>query len=192
MTTAEAPTAPVDVLIVDDDPLVRKALRAVLERAGYHCEEASDGAEAMDQALRNPPRCVLLDLIMPGLDGFGVARRIRSDPRTRGARLHCLTGRTDQEARTQALQAGFETYLVKPVSPSQLLDVVRREAGGEAWVFGLQMAEARELLDWLENHGCTGLEVVCQAEGEFAVRCVPPPGARLVQDEGGAVRLEPT
>jgi CheY-like chemotaxis protein len=191
MTTAEASTAPVDVLIVDDDPLARRALRAVLERAGYHCEEASDGPQAMDQALRNPPRCVLLDLIMPGLDGFVVARRMRSDPRTRGAHLHCLTGRTDQEARTQALQAGFETYLVKPVSPRLLLEVVRREARGEDWVFGLQLAEARELLDWLENHGCTSLEMVTLEEGGCAVRCVPPPGTRLVQEEGGAVRLVP-
>jgi CheY-like chemotaxis protein len=67
MRTGEAP-AGVDVLIAEDDPLMRASLRLLLEGQGYTCAEASNGREAVDLARRHPPRCVLLDLAMPELD----------------------------------------------------------------------------------------------------------------------------
>jgi DNA-binding response OmpR family regulator len=128
---------------------------------------------------------------MPGLDGFGVARQLRLDPRTRAAHIDCLTGRVDIEARQQALLAGCERYLTKPVDPTELLDVVHQQVAHSEppWITGLGKAEAEELMDWLENHGCTNLEVDWRGEEGFALRCACPPGNRLGMGPEGHLRL---
>jgi CheY-like chemotaxis protein len=183
----------VDILIAEDDALVRGYLRHLLEREGYTIAEAADGIQAVDLARRHQPRCVLLDLGMPGKDGFTVARELRLDPRTRTAHIHCLTGRMDSAAREQALRAGCEMYLTKPVNTTQLLEVVGQQvkAAEPEWVTGLGLAEARDLMDWLENHGCTRMELDYRGEEGFAVRCCSPPGQRLGRDEKGRVCLLP-
>src|SRR3954451_4671484 len=105
----------IDVLIADDEAVARKVVRRLLEQQGYTCAEAGDGRQAVELARSLSPRCVLLDLSMPGLDGFAVARTLRSDPRTRAAHIHCLTGMTDSQSRSQASASGCELYLTKPV-----------------------------------------------------------------------------
>lgn len=187
------PSDSVDVLIVEDDASVRQALRLLLERGGYRCAEAKNGQEALALAHAEPPRCVLLDLLMPGLDGFAVARRLRADLRTFGAHIHCLTGLQDRLIQEQARRAGCEEFLSKPVDSRSLLEIMRRhlQEAGESpatVVSGLSKPEAEDLLDWLENHGCTGLAVTAEGDN-FAVRCICPPGLHLVAQEGGAVRL---
>jgi len=87
----------VDVLIAEDDELLRLSLRLLLEQEGYTCAEAATGREALEAAHRHRPRCVLLDLGMPELDGLAVTRLLRSDPRTRAAHIHCLTGEADAD-----------------------------------------------------------------------------------------------
>jgi CheY-like chemotaxis protein len=124
---APAPDPSVDVLIAEDDPNVRFAMRRLLEGRGYTCAEAQDGLEAVDIARQHPPRLVLMDLMMPGLDGFSAAQQLRADPRTRAARIHCLTGLDFPAARVAARQAGCEGFLTKPVDSDGLLDVVRTE-----------------------------------------------------------------
>src|SRR5947209_5498798 len=132
MTAQAERTAPVDVLIAEDNPFTRKSLRGLLERQGYTCVEAEDGLRAVELALSAPPKCVLLDLVMPGLDGFAVARRLRADPRTSAAHIHCLTGLSDPAAREQARQAGCEAFLTKPLDMEVLLEVLRPSAGPAA------------------------------------------------------------
>jgi CheY-like chemotaxis protein len=180
----------VDVLIAEDDAPMRQGLRRLLERWGFHCVEAGDGQEALDLAVRLPPRCVLLDLMMPRLDGFAVARALRADPRTRTARIHCLSALADPQSRRQALEAGCEQFLIKPVDPAELLQAVREPAVLPPPVLasGLTMGQAEALLDWLENHGCTGLGVSLQESG-VAVYGICPPGLRLSRDAGGVPRL---
>jgi CheY-like chemotaxis protein len=187
------PSGSVDVLIVEDDASTRQSLRLLLERYGYHCVEAQDGQEALALARAEPPRCVLLDLHMPGLDGFAVARRLRADLRTFGAHIHCLTGQQDRQTQEQARRAGCEGFLTKPVDSRSLLEVLRRQLGepdspSATVVSGLKALEAEALLDWLENHGCTGLAVTTEEDG-FAVRCICPPGLHLAAQEDGCVRL---
>src|SRR5690348_18469173 len=124
MRIQTVPSEAVDVLIVEDDSLTRAALRLLLERSGYRCAEAADGLQALSVARERPPRCVLLDLVMPGLDGFAVARRLRTDLRTFGARIHCLTGLQDRLIRQQARRAGCEKFLTKPIDEAGLLEAV--------------------------------------------------------------------
>jgi CheY-like chemotaxis protein len=186
----------VDVLIAEDDELLRLSLRLLLEQEGYTCAEAATGREALEVAHRHRPRCVLLDLGMPELDGLAVTRLLRSDPRTRAAHIHCLTGVSDPESRRLAEDAGCERFLVKPVEPEALLEAIQapaqggEEARGPDSVSGLTLAEAEGLLDRLQNQGCEKLEASLD-EGGVTVRCVCPPGLRLTRDAGGAVRLLP-
>ena len=123
------PYAPVDVLIADDDSRLRGSLRLLLQAQGFTCAEAADGVQTMAIARKLTPRCVLLDLGMPGLDGLSVARRLRSDRRTAHAHVHCLTGRADPASRRQAEEAGCELYLTKPVDPTAVVAAVRGWTG---------------------------------------------------------------
>jgi DNA-binding response OmpR family regulator len=134
----------------------------------------------------------LLDLAMPGQDGFGVARRLRLEPRTRGIHIHCLTGLGDLGARARARLAGCEEFLTKPVDAARLLELVRRHVEPPAvrWLTGLSMAEARDAFASLERYGCDGLELSCQGRS-FSVRCACPPGLRLGRDARGRVSLLP-
>ena len=187
MTPRQA-DAPIDVLIADDDPELRHSVRLLLELRGYRCAEAADGREAVDLALRHAPRCLLLDLFMPGLDGLAVARTLRADPRTRGAHIHCVSGLHDSNAPQQARAAGCDRFLSKPIDPETLLEAVRGPEA-EGCVTGLSLVQAEELLDWLQNQGCTGLQLV-REDGHVTVRFECPPGLRLVRDADGHLRLE--
>jgi len=113
-----------DVLIVEDDPGARTAVRRLLEREGYTCAEAGDGREAVDIARLRPPRLVLMDLMMPEMDGFAAARQLRLDPRTQDIPIHCLTGLDFPEARRAAKRSGCEVFLTKPLDVEGLLDNV--------------------------------------------------------------------
>jgi CheY-like chemotaxis protein len=114
----------IDVLIAEDDPDVRFAVRQILEREGYTCAEAEDGRAAVEIARQSPPRLILMDLMMPGADGFSAAEQLRADPRTRGIHIHCLTALDFPAARRAAHRSGCEGFLTKPVDLESLLDVV--------------------------------------------------------------------
>jgi CheY-like chemotaxis protein len=168
-----SPAAPIDVLIADDDPLLRATMRAFLEQNGYTCAEAGDGREAVTVARDRHPQCVLLDLAMPELDGFAVASQLRADPHTRGMHIHCLTGRTDPDSRRRAAAVGCELFLPKPVEPAAVLQAVRGpvEPPSTGWITGLTSAEAEDLLDWLEANGYPPAELSFTDGVGFAVRC---------------------
>jgi two-component system CheB/CheR fusion protein len=159
-------------LIAEDDASLRTDLRRLFEQQGFTCAEAENGRQVLDLARGAPPRCVLLDLAMPEVDGLTVARSLRADPRTCGIHIHCLTGRGDPATRRQAGEAGFEEFLTKPVDPCELLAVVKREVCPAPFesVSGLTKAEAEDLLDWLEGRGCTEREVAWEEGRGFTVR----------------------
>jgi CheY-like chemotaxis protein len=190
MRVQALPSERVDILIAEDDAHVRVALRRLLEQIGYRCAEAANGRQAVSLAQAQPPQCVLLDLAMPELDGFSVARQLRADPRTAAAHIHCLTGLLDAQTRQQAHQAGCEAILTKPIDPPQLLEVVRRQVRPTeaAVVSDLTAAQAEKLMDWLENHGCTELELSSDAD-DYTIHCVCPPGLRLGQEANGSLRF---
>ncbi len=113
-----------DVLIAEDDPVIRLAVRHLLEGEGYTCAEAGDGREAVEIAQQCPPRLVLMDLMMPDVDGFTAAEQLRSHPRTRDVPIHCLTALDFPAARRAAERSGCEVFLTKPFDMDGLLDVV--------------------------------------------------------------------
>ena len=126
-----ATVAPVHVVIVEDNDDAREALEAALRALGHHVEVAGDGLSGLDLALTTHPDVVLLDIGLPGLDGYGVARALRE--KCDGARpyLVAMTGYGQPEDRRRAEAAGFDTHMVKPVSLARLQRVLGEVATGK-------------------------------------------------------------
>jgi two-component system cell cycle response regulator len=109
------------ILVVDDHPVNCELLEALLVPQGYNVETANSGAEALALARTNPPDLVLLDVSMPGMDGFQVAEQLRGGAETRLIPIVMVTALGDLEHRVRGLEAGAEDYLAKPVNRTELL-----------------------------------------------------------------------
>jgi len=114
------------VLIADDKATGRELVRTVLEDKGYQVFEACDGIEALDTAQRVRPDLIILDLHMPGLDGFGVVKELRLDTSFAAIPVVALTASAMQGDRQRAILAGFTGYITKPVSLKALRAEVER------------------------------------------------------------------
>lgn len=108
------------ILVVDDTPQNIKLLEAVLAPRGYEVIPAASGGEALDRAAGTPPDLVLLDIIMPGMDGYEVCRRLRERPETRFLPVVMVTASGDQE-KLKALDAGADDFITKPFNQAELL-----------------------------------------------------------------------
>src|SRR5690606_20142892 len=119
-TEAPARTIQRRILVVDDNIDVATSLMMVLEGSGHEIAVAHEGNEALQRAEEFEPELVLLDIGLPGMDGYEVARRLRRNPRTRGAHLVALTGYGQPRDRERTAEAGFDHHFVKPVDVETL------------------------------------------------------------------------
>jgi two-component system, OmpR family, response regulator ResD len=108
------------VLVVDDEPTIAEVVARYLTRAGYGTAIAGDGASALEQAARHRPDLVVLDLMIPGIDGLEVMRRLREHDRDRIAVI-LLTAKGEESDRVTGLRLGADDYVVKPFSPAELV-----------------------------------------------------------------------
>ncbi|WP_406132802.1 response regulator transcription factor [Streptomyces zaomyceticus] len=133
MSEYDTPTAPARILVVDDDPTVAEVVGSYLERAGCSVEHAVDGTDALLRAERRWPDLVVLDLMLPGLDGLEVCRRLRA---RRPVPVIMLTARGDEDDRITGLEVGADDYVTKPFSPRELVlrveSVLRRTRAAAA------------------------------------------------------------
>ena len=113
------------VLVVDDDPDVARFVEVNLRSAGYDVTVAADGEEAIERALDIRPDLVLLDVMMPKLDGFEVAQRLRRDPRTSSSSIIMLTAKALSADKVLGLSSGADDYIIKPFDPVELLARVK-------------------------------------------------------------------
>lgn len=119
------------ILIVEDHPTMREAMRMVLEHEGFAIREAADGAAALSMVRQQQPDLVFLDLNIPGTSGADVLRELKGDQETRGVRVIIVTA-TGEEGREQVISLGADEYFTKPFSPLALLRTVERVlAGGD-------------------------------------------------------------
>ena len=109
------------VLVVEDSADIADLLRHYLERAGHVVDQLGSGAEAIDRARRQPPDLVLLDVMLPGLDGMEVCRRLRADSTTSAIPILMLTARGEEADRVRGLELGADDYVTKPFSPKELV-----------------------------------------------------------------------
>jgi signal transduction histidine kinase len=125
--SADEAGAPV-ILIVDDEPSTHDTLEGLLFLDGYNMSFASSGVEALEKAAALLPDLILLDVMMPGMDGFEVCRRIRADSRLAEAPIIMVTVLDDRESRLQGLEAGADDFITKPFDSSELRARVRTTA----------------------------------------------------------------
>ena len=116
-------TTPLRVLIVDDEPPIRRFLRTSLHAQGYHVLEAEDGVTALGLIARNPPDVIVLDLGLPDIDGVEVIRRLRHQGST--VPVIVLSSRTDERGKVEALDLGADDYVTKPFGMEELLARLR-------------------------------------------------------------------
>jgi len=112
------------VLFIDDDPLVGKLVRDLLEQEGYQVAVAISGKEGLNIARAQPPDVFLLDIMMPGMDGFQVCEAIRRDDALRSIPVVMLTALESQKLNERAFAVGAEACMTKPFSPDRLLNAV--------------------------------------------------------------------
>jgi DNA-binding response OmpR family regulator len=124
--------APARLLIVDDDFMLRSMTAATLRHAGFAVSECASGEDALAQFEALAPALVLLDVMMPGLDGYEVCRRLRALPAGARVPVWMLTGMDDAESRAQAQRSGATDFISKPINWAVLVQRVRAalRAGG--------------------------------------------------------------
>ena len=177
------------ILVVDDKPENVRLLEALLVPRGYAVETAGSGAEALDCLARQPPDLVLLDLVMPEIDGYEVCRQIRATPQTEALPVIMVTASGRNEKRS-ALDAGADDFLMKPLDPDELLARVRSLLRIKRYHDTIQQQAAelarwnRELEDRVDNQ-VAEMERMARLK-----RFLSPPVAELIVSAGDESFLE--
>jgi len=125
MTTATLSISSPQVLVVDDATTVRLYYRQILTGMGCRVEEAWNGVEGLEKALRSPPDLMLVDVNMPGLDGYGMLRAVRQEPSLLAIPTVMISTEVGDRAAQLAYDAGANLFLIKPMRPDRLAAVVR-------------------------------------------------------------------
>lgn len=119
------------ILVADDDPLLVQLVQFRLQHRGYDVLTAEDGERVMQILEERQPDLIVLDAMMPGLDGFEVLRRVKADPRHQGIPVMILSARKKEQDIVGALALGAADYLVKPFMPEELMARIRRILGAD-------------------------------------------------------------
>jgi two-component system, OmpR family, alkaline phosphatase synthesis response regulator PhoP len=120
---------PKRILVADDEAHIARIVQMNLQRRGYDVTTASDGRQAMDSVAESAPDLILLDVMMPHMDGFEVLTQLKADPATRDIPVIMLTARAHDRDIFEGGERGAEVYLTKPVNPGELISHVDRILG---------------------------------------------------------------
>jgi DNA-binding response OmpR family regulator len=118
------------ILIVDDEPNIVSSLEFLMKREGFEVQVAVDGDAGLKAALASPPDLVLLDIMLPKMNGFEVCERLRADPRCQGMKIVMLTAKGRQSDSARGMAAGADLYVTKPFSTRELVGQVKQLLGG--------------------------------------------------------------
>ncbi len=183
---ATAPTtrAPARILVVDDNPVNCELLEAMLLPEGYEVEQAHSGAEALSSAAQRRPDMVLLDVNMPRMDGFEVARRLRSNAATRTLPVVMVTALGDLDHRVQGMESGADDFLTKPVSQAELLARVQSSLR-LSWL--RRQVDERRKLELVLGDVSDGI-VIVDVQGRVVE--ASPSARRFLQFNDGDARID--
>lgn len=132
-----------NILIVEDEHDIAALVEQYLRKEGFQVESLTDGARALERIRKKPPDLVVLDLMLPGMDGLEICRALRSEERFRALPLIMLTARSTESDRVIGLEMGADDYVTKPFSPRELLARVRALLRRQA-----QQSEAKAILKY--------------------------------------------
>ena len=145
------------ILVVDDAPMGRELLSGLLEQGGFAVRTASSGREALDMAAANAPDLVLLDVMMPGMDGYEVCRRMRRDPALAQVPVIMVTALDDRESRLKGIEAGADDFLTKPFDEAELSARVRTITRLDRY---RSLVEQRSRFEWVVEHSDDGYVLI--------------------------------
>ena len=175
---------PETILVVDDDPDIARFVEVNLRSAGYDVAVAGDGEEALEKAQSLRPDLVLLDVMMPRIDGFEVAQRLRKTPQTANTSIIMLTAKALSADKVTGLQSGADDYIIKPFDPIELLARVKGT-----------LRRAREMRNLSPLTGLPGniriqeeIERQVREEQDFAVLYCDLDNFKAYNDQKGFVR----
>jgi len=114
-----------EILIVDDEPKIVLLVRMMLEREGYKVAEAGNGEECLNKLKEKKPDLILLDVMMPGENGWGICRKIKSGERTKDIPVVMLTVRSGAEAIARSAECGADAHIIKPFERAKLIETVK-------------------------------------------------------------------
>jgi DNA-binding response OmpR family regulator len=121
-----------EALVVDDDQDMNRMMGAYAQLSGLTYRSASTGQTGLDEVRRKAPAVVLLDVMLPDVDGFEVCRQLKSDERTRSVPIILITALTDPDSRTRGVTAGADDYIAKPFDPDRLMECMQKYAAQRA------------------------------------------------------------
>ncbi len=170
MTQPNTPEAGAVVMIVDDVPANLAVLHDALESAGYQVRVATSGQAALDSVQIEPPDLILLDAVMPGLDGFETCRRLKSDLVTRHLPVLFMTGLTESEDVVRGFEAGGADYVTKPIRPQEVLARI-----------AAHLRSARLMSESMQAADAAG-DAIVAVDVECRVRWATPLARRWLQD----------
>jgi len=112
------------ILVIEDDPMASRLVALMLSNAGYQVVSASNGPQGLDMAQDSPPDLVLLDLMLPGPDGFDVLNQLRAEPRTASMPVIVVSSKSQLTDKQTASRIGANAYLTKPYKRPELLEII--------------------------------------------------------------------
>lgn len=113
------------ILVVDDSPMLREMISGLLNKSGLTISVAQDGQEAKEKIAANPPDLIVLDVVMPNMNGYELCRWVKSDPSTQGVLVVLCSSKSEEFDRYWGIKQGADAYIIKPFRPGELLDTVQ-------------------------------------------------------------------
>jgi twitching motility two-component system response regulator PilH len=119
------------ILVVDDSPMLREMISALLDKSGLTISVAKDGQEAKDKIIANPPDLVVLDVVMPNINGYELCRWVKSQPATQDVLVILCSSKSEEFDRYWGIKQGADAYVIKPFRPGELLGTVETLLAGK-------------------------------------------------------------
>lgn len=118
------------IMVVDDSPADMQNLKGILQKGGHQVIEVQSGQDAIGKAKDEKPNCIVMDVVMPGINGFQATRSISKDPDTSNIPIIVVSAKSQETDRVWALRQGAKEYIVKPVKEAELLAKIKQLTGG--------------------------------------------------------------
>jgi twitching motility two-component system response regulator PilH len=114
------------VLVVEDSNSQREAIKDLLKESGWKVAEAQDGADAWQKVIESPPDLIVLDIVMPKMNGYEVCRRLKSDPKTQGVPIVICSSKSEDFDRYWGMKQGADAYIAKPFAARDLIAIIQQ------------------------------------------------------------------